>query len=299
MALHIATKSNHQLIQWLRSILHKQRGPQAVLDSLLKGLAELGVDFELNSKTVSDTVAVLQNVQALRHAIELKKSRQITKLLAGPNIVISPKDADSIMENPSIDHCIVPSIWVRDFYLSQSPVLQGRIAVWAAGVDDPGEPDARQPRDTILIYQKNGPIELLDRLVESIKSKGHKVETIVYGKYKQVDYFDTLERSKLVIFLTQSESQGIAQQEAWMRNVPTLVWNPGHWQYNDYSWSDEKLSSPYLNDMCGKFFTGETDFPQMLDFILEHLKAFTPREYALQRFTHKTSAQNFLEILKK
>lgn len=297
MALTLLTKPPHSYIYTLINSFRQQRGPQVVLNSLMKGLGELKIEYILNPNKMSDTAIVLQNTNALRLAINLKKQGKIKALFAGPNIVITPKDADNILENPLIDKIIVPSQWVKDFYSSLSPIIEDKIYIWSAGVDDPGEPKPINERDTILIYQKNGSIELLNRLVKSLKLKSYQVEIITYGKYKQEDYFPKLKQTKLAIFLTQSESQGIAQQEAWIRDVPTLIWNPGKWQYNEYSWQDKKISSPYLTDACGTFFTSIEEFDIKLIKMLNNLSAYTPRQYALNNFTHKKSAQNFLKII--
>ncbi len=296
--LTLLTKPPYSIIDTLKDKIRPQRGPGAVVYSLTKGLYELSVEYNLNPRKInSDTVAVLQNPKALRYAIEQKKQGQIKHLLAGPNIAVTPNDFGNLSTNPLIDKILVPSQWVKDFWLSQSPILQNKIFLWPAGVDDPGEPTPLVERETILIYQKNAPNDLLNSLVESLKLKVNKVEIITYGKYKQTDYFAKLSKTKLVIFLTQSESQGIAQQEAWMRDIPTLVWNPGKWQYNGYSWQDEKISSPYLTDTCGKFFSSIEEFEIKLEQMLNNLESFSPREYSLENFTHKKSAEKFIEII--
>ena len=100
MKLNILTKKPYSIVTTFKNLLHPLRGPQAVLDSLCKGLDELNIDYTLNPKTVSDTVVVLQNTNALQMAIDLKKQGKIKQLLAGPNIVITPKDANGILENP-------------------------------------------------------------------------------------------------------------------------------------------------------------------------------------------------------
>jgi len=309
--INLLTKSPFSIIEIIKNQIRPQRGPEAVLCSLLTGLQELGIKYNLNPKKLnSETVAVLQNVNALRYAIEQKKQKKIKYLLAGPNIVVTPKEAGAIYEYSLIDKIIVPSNWVKNFYSFLSPIIKDKIYIWPAGVDDPGESAPLTERDTILIYQKNTSDEILNKIIQKIKvypikfANGGseqfnrvKIDIIKYGKYKQADYFTKLKKTKLAIFLTQSESQGIAQQEAWMRDVPTLVWNPGNWQYNEYMWQDIKISSPYLTDTCGEFFTSIEEFDIKLIKILSNLSAYTPRQYALNNFTHKKSAQNFLTII--
>ncbi len=82
-----------------------------------------------------------------------------------------------------------------------------------------------------------------------------------------------------------------------MRDVPTLVWNQGKIQYKEHIITDTKLSSPYLTNECGKFFSSLNDFIDKLNEMLNNLTNFTPRQYALTNFTNKKSASIFLDII--
>lgn len=295
--LTLLTKPPLSPLDYIKEILKPARGPQMVAISLQKGLAELGYSYVFNPKYPTDTVAVLQNPKALRFAIQQKKQGKIKTLLAGPNIVVTPKEANAIYEHPLIDKIILPCEWTKNFYSSLSPIIKDKIYIWPAGVDDPGEPTPLAQRDTILVYQKNASDELLNQILKNLKITKLKITIINYGKYKQADYFAKLNKAKLAIFLTQSESQGIAQQEAWMRDVPTLVWNPGKIQYKEHIITDTKLSSPYLTNECGKFFSSLDEFIDKLNEMLNNLTNFTPRQYALTNFTNKKSASIFLDII--
>ena len=59
----------------------------------------------------------------------------------------------------------------------------------------------------------------------------------------------------LAVFLSSSESQGIALAEAWSMNVPTFVWNPKPKELNGRYFPSVD-SAPYL--------TPETEFPGKL-----------------------------------
>ena len=81
-----------------------------------------------------------------------------------------------------------------------------------------------------------------------------------------------------------------------MRDVPTLVWNRGYWQYKQYKWQ-ESSSAPYLNDSCGMFFKNKDDFGNKLNIFIKNLPNFKPRKYSLENFTDKIPAQNYLKII--
>jgi hypothetical protein len=108
---------------------------------------------------------------------------------------------------------------------------------------------------------------------------------------------ELLDRTKLMIVLSPSESQGIALCEAWMKDVPTLVWNRGYWQMDDRIWYDEKISSPYLVDQCGYFFKNFDDFKEKYSYCLANMNTFKPRDHAISHFSSKVVVQNFLNLI--
>jgi len=282
---------------YIRNHFFHYEGPAAVLGSLLRGFDKLKIDYQLNPKLqdISDIVCVISGVGALKWAIKAKKGGKIKKIIAGPNIVITPEDAGSILLNEAIDLVIVPSQWVKDFYASFKPGFGERIGVWAAGVENPKD-FQEKPRERCLIYKKNVDENLFNFILKYLKSQSIEYKTIKYGKYKREEYFDLLEKVKFAIFLSKSESQGLALQEAWMRNVPTLVWNRGYWQYKKYKWQGSS-SAPYLTEDCGIFFKDRNDFKNKFNIFIKNLSNFKPRKYSLENFTDEITAKNYLKII--
>ena len=148
----------------------------------------------------------------------------------------------------------------------------------------------------ILLYIKQCPENIFLQVQSELKSHGIQTVEFWYGKFTKKDYFDALNTAKWVIYLQESESQGIALHEAWMHDVPTLVWNRQYWKYKDIIWYDEKISAPYLDDVCGLFFD-ETDFSQKLSLFLSQLWVYSPREYSLQNFTNSQTTKKLLQYL--
>ena len=227
--LHIITKKpNHYFsIEYLkfiaRKILKKRRGPQAVGASLTRGFKEINFPYKINAKLEkTDTLYVNESLDALRWAIKLKRAGKITRLIAGPNIVVTPDELNYLISAPEIDLYLTPSEWVRNWWLSINPNLKKRLVVWAAGVKDfPEEKPAE--KNLILIYKKSVPPELFSKIINILKGKSLNYRVIVYGKFKQAEYFSLLAQSFVMVYLQELESQGISLLEAWSRNVPTLV----------------------------------------------------------------------------
>lgn len=294
--IHLLSKEAYK--RYLRQLLGIKRGPDSVLSSILRGLNELNFPFEYNPAISDikpdDIVLVNGSIEALKRMIKEKQRGRFGKLVTGPNMVVTPDDYEGVINSPEIDTILQPSDWVKDFYVSVSPQLVDKIKVWPAGVSVP--PDSDKRRSEILIYLKH---TLEEKQLDLIKKSlgAHPYRIINYRDYKQSDYFYKLEKAKVMIYISLSESQGLALQEAWVRDVPTLVWDRGLWEYNGYSWKAKKISCPYLNDMCGMTFSNISNFKSAFDSCLDRLDQYRPRQYVTQNLTDKKSVELMLDII--
>jgi len=276
----------------IRAISGRKSGPMAVLESLRRGLAARGVVFSVNNR-IFETVHVISGVRALKYALKLKRAGIIKTLIVGPAIVVFPDDADKIILDKNIDVIVFPSLWTKDFFCSRYPELKDKIEIWPAGVADPGEPKAKN--GSVLIFYKNNQ-GLLKGIVEFLKGK-IKYDIIEYGRFKQADYNKSLNDHQYLVYLSDSESQGIALQEAWVRNIPSFVWNRGYWQVGGAKWPDAKISAPYLDEASGWFFKDLPDFKNKFFDFMAH--DFSPRKYCLANLSDKKSTEIFMKIIKK
>lgn len=279
----------------LRCVLNKSRGPQAVNDSLKRGLDELGVEYLWNKKNLNKDSIIFVNdsLDALKWAIRLKQKNKIKKLISGPNMVAFPDDYNKIILSKEIDLILFPSQWTKDFFCSKYQELNQKIKLWPAGVAY--SPESNIEKKGVIIFGKNNQT-LQDDIVKYIDGKIDYI-VIEYGQFKQKDYYSLLNKNKHLIYISNSESQGLALQEAWMRNVSTMVWNRGYWQSGAEKWFNEKISAPYLNNQSGLFFKDINDFENKFDQFLN--SDFSAREYCLNNLSDKKSAEIFLEIIKE
>ncbi|MEI6528161.1 MAG: hypothetical protein WCO10_00630 [bacterium] len=275
----------------IRAWLNRKTGPISVLESMERGLRELNIEFSTN-KRVSEITYVISGINTLKYALEQKKKGLINLLIVGPAIVILPNEAQEILLSEGIDVIILPSQWNKDLYCSKYPQLENKIAILPAGVKDPAAKDVN--RNGILIYNKSSDEIMLKEIVKSITNKT-PYQIINYGNFKQDEYYKLLEKYRHLIYLSPSESQGIALQEAWIRGVPTFVWNRGYWEYNGKTWLDDKISAPYLTEECGMFFKDTEDFNKKIDAFLA--KDFRPREYCLHNLSDKIFAQKLIGLI--
>jgi hypothetical protein len=283
------------------------------MQSVLRGLRQLNyTDYKINPAMGEihngDTIWVNESLLALREVIELKKhfikSGKKVKLVAGPNLVVHPNDNDNIIYDENIDIILQPSEWTKKFYEESVPgptknivKVREKIKVWAAGVEDTFEDLNGTNRNEIIIYQKNAPSEILETVEDTLREKKLPYAVVKYGSYKHSVFLNRLNNTKGLVFLSTSESQGITLNEAWIRNVPTLVWDRGFWQRNNITFHHLKISCPYLNDKTGLTFQNTVDFSEKFDRFLEQISSYRPREYSLENFTDKVTTRKYLDIM--
>lgn len=269
-----------------RRIMRKYTGPDAVKDSLIRGLTELDIDFRLNNPSVGDTVTVLSGPNALKDAIKNKRAGRIRKLVAGPNIVILPNYNDGLILDNAIDIILVPSDWVAELWTKEVPKIADKIKVWPAGV-------AISPPSTRLglpiIYDKLNDSVLIEKITSQIGDH----HLFKYGYFQHADYLSALSEAPFLIYLAESESQGMALQEAWAHDIPTLVNYSDTWRNGDMTWHAPQINAPYLTPELGTVFDKISDIPGMIDSI----KDLRPKNYCDENLSDTVCAQKLLELI--
>jgi hypothetical protein len=280
----------------------KFRGHFAVTRSLVTGLMKLKYDFNYNPKNIKnlyENVIVLAGVKTLKQCIELKENGLIKNLYAGPNIVIFSSDHNYIISNKQINKVITPSKWVSEMYIKECPLLINRCIEWPAGIDiDYWSPNLNINKSQIIIYDKrleDSKVEI-NKYIDLIKSYGFSIRILKYGTYTHKDYFDQLNRTQLMIcFSNGSESQGIAWNEAWSMNVPTLIFESNT---NVYAGKFYKCSSaPYLNSNNGSFFNDISSFKNLFISWINKEIIFEPRKWSILNASDEISAKQLYHNL--
>lgn len=287
----------------LFSITKKSRyiyfgGPESVIRSLTVGLTGLKTPHQLNPWfwKVSATVGVVAGVDSLKWALAAKQKGFIRTIVAGPNIVMTPLDEHGLLQNQAINKIVVPSQWNKEWWLTFDQALASLIIPWPAGVEDRGP--GRDSKGFCLIYAKNVDEKIFRSIIDTLWEHKYSIVVSQYGQFKQAEYFRLLGKARFIVYLNQSESQGLALTEAWMANVPTLVWNRGYFEYQGKRFEDATVAAPYLSAECGLTFKDEADFEGKLIEFKERYDSLHPRDYALAHFTDLHAARNYLAILR-
>jgi hypothetical protein len=114
-----------------------------------------------------------------------------------------------------------------------------------------------------------------------LNQKGYQVSELKYGFFLHKDFLIELKKSVLLVgFTNGSESQGIAWNESWSCDVPTLIFENN---LNVYNGREYKCSTaPYLNQSNGLFFTSIDDFKEKIEFWETNKEKFTPRQWTIE-----------------
>ncbi len=280
-------------------------GHPAVVRSLVAGLKKMGISFNKNPRyeeDVSDHVVVLANVQALKQAISWKRSGKIKKLFAGPNLMTRADEHGGVLGISEIDICIVPSDWVKKAYEEELPALKGRVVCWYAGIDPRfWKPEcllSEKSLRNVLVYWKTEPESFCIAVEKILMNFGFNPIRMQYGKYDLHSYKRIATQCLFAVFISRSESQGIALAEVWAMDIPTLVWNPKKLKAHNRVYSIVS-SCPYLCEKTGKDWGNFKDFKQLISTVDELLPSFTPRTWILENMTDEKSAQLMIDIIRQ
>lgn len=284
---------------WWKILWRKIYGPMSVYYSLVRWLEELkkewnNIVYNVNpsQKDIHDIVVVLIGKDTLRYVLDLKQQWIIKKLLAWPAISV-PIDNHDTFFDPNIDHILIPSNRVRDYFVSLWVNVE-RILLWPAGVADTGI--SKKLKNTILIYKKTCPDSLYQKVIDFLELHWYNYITLHYGKFQFSEYQQLLDESVAMIYLQESESQWIALQEAWIKDIPTLVWDRWYRIYKHIKRESKQISCPLMVDECGMLFT-ETDFRKQFTVFISKLSEYSPRRYCTDNLSDRISAKKLLSYI--
>jgi hypothetical protein len=295
---HFTSAYSFRKLTILTDVMAPRTGPFFVRQSLISGLSLLDIPFNINppSDQVGDAVAVISGVKNLRTAIQWKASGKISCLVGGPNIMNSPKEFNYLFAQKELDACLVPSYWIQIAYEEDAPSLKGRIRLWFSGIDTDYWKPTQSNKAKVLVYWKTEP-EFFCKQVESLLHQyGYETIRVRYGSYTQETYRNILNQSQFAVFITRSESQGIALAEAWAMDVPTLNFDPGSLTYRGKVYSIVS-SCPYLSEDTGKTWKEIGELEALLQNYKAISQSFNAREWMLKNMTNQASALQLISII--
>jgi glycosyltransferase involved in cell wall biosynthesis len=237
----------------------------------------------------------------------LKKETPVIAAIGFPY----PAELPDLCKQYNVKKYLQHSDWTLDLARSSGIYDDNIFDLWPAGINTeqwtPAPERAKKETD-VLIYNKlyweteKVNEELLQPIKNHLQSNGYTYTEIIYGKYSPQEYAEKLKGSKVMIFLSAHESQGLAYQECLSCEVPVIAWNPGFWLDPvrfKYNRPVVKASSvPYFDERCGMKFNNAAEFTSVFGEFFEKALSnkFKPREYILENLSIERSTERMLEI---
>jgi hypothetical protein len=282
-------------------------GHRRVFLNLCAGLDRLGVRYRANdfrhARRHPDELACVIGQPFLLDAVAWKNP-----ILFGAAVYSHPCECPDLFRRYPVKKVLVPGEWMRRMF---EPQWGTAVLAWPVGIDtDLWRPSPPEGKDVdVLVYDKvrweHDKFEktLIDPVVDCLRRRGLRLETIRYGYYKEESFRRLLGRSRAMVFLCEHETQGIAYQQALACGVPILAWDRGGcWQ--DPSYYPHKVrfgpvsSVPYWDERCGRKFADAAEFPGRLEEFLDASAAgkLTSRDYVLENLTLERCARHYADI---
>lgn len=292
-----------------------KKGAKALVDSLLQGFRKSGVKVTINPKNKKQLtsyvyIPAVRSYKEIEVLYRLKKEGIVKKVIVGPLGIIHPDSRNNIVEHDCIDHVVVASEWMIKYISSLNEKVKQKTIAIPAGVN-PSYFDIKNKAidNRVLLYTKNTDkyedtkkqeqetIKLLDQLNIDYKH-------IIYGKYKEDEYKDALSKCELVIFINQSETQGIAFAESWASGKPTIVYDKktpvaiiGNGIKRDINYYK---TCPYIHKKNGLLFKNSFELETILKSYKDNKKAFlqqfSPSKWVKENMSNKLYAEKIIDL---
>lgn len=285
-----------------RIVRGKQRpgGVMMIVLSLMKGLDKIGIPYRFNDynyiKNHTEEIACIIGKPNV-----LFEWTWENPILFGAGIYSHPIECpDLFVKYPNVKRFLVPGDWMRKMC---EPYYGNKVIAWPAGIDtDDWLPSATVSKEfDFLIYDKIQGDKLTDSIVKTLKEQSLTYQFIKYGNYTHIELKQKLANSKAAIFLSKSETQGLAYQQILSANVPIFAWDRGGY-WRDPAYFPDKVkyqpvsSVPYWDNRCGLKFADIDEFSVKLPEFAAKIGQFEPRKYILENLTLEKSAQMYYDI---
>lgn len=261
-------------------------GQHMVALNLLKGLDLAGISYRYNDyKYAKNNPNELIGVIGKPFLIFERKFNN--PILFGASVFSHPIDSPDFFNlYTNVKKMLVPGPWIYNMF---KEVYGNKIECWPVGIDtDFWKNNNAKEKYDVLIYNKlrwgDYRTEYLKNLNLILESKGLSYSQINYGNYKPEELKNIVDECKIVIFLCEHETQGLAYQQILSMNKPILALDKeSYWE--DPFYYPEKVkykpvsSVPYWDNTCGEKFKSIDEVSEKLNLMFNKIDSYTPRVF--------------------
>ena len=282
-----------------RASQSRVRGPQKRYTNLIKGLTRIGYPFVVNKDlNATRRLYIQDDRQALRY-VGLSKAFKVV----GPNLFVMP---DDIPEDISLKGLLYLQgcDWAKRMWehvgFDACP-----IRIWPVGIDTDmfRPPGIRSSDRSVMVYHKWRDTEGLRLILDALYELHLPYHIVLYGQYDEQEYLRLLKGTSFMIYYSCSESQGMALQEAMACDVPIVVCDAisifqevGEHEFDNSLRDFLVTSAPYFDETCGIKITDLSQLKHSIEFMMDNLKGFAPREYVLHNLSLEGQARAFVKL---
>ncbi len=275
----------------------KINGPGKVVKNLIKGLDKIKYPYVINKDINATKRCYIPN--RLMALLKLQKAK--SKVIVGPNLFVLPDEIPSYVKLRDTIY-LQPSQWALDLW-KMLGFNKALLKVWPTGIDTDSFYPVRQSNKKITVYHKKRSKQELEQIENTLQRMGLDYHKVTYGNYDEQEYRTILKSTSFIIWYGCHESQGIALQEALASGVPVLVFDVKslseqvpcpHWPSRIREF--EVTSAPYFDSRCGIKTKDLNTLRQSIEFMVDNLKSFRPREFILENLSLAKQANELIKL---
>lgn len=287
----------------LRAVVRRARGKQVntgfyiAFLALADGLRKLGCDVRINNFAAARRWPAYP-IGVAGYPSVLEQVDLPNPTIFGPGDPGFPDTAGHWARQAKVRFVIQPSPWFVEYY---RPFCGDKMLCCPVGIDTDVLEDTHGLVKSVdvLIYDKirwdreTVVPALRDRLIRKLEDEGLTYQILEYGKHSQQSYFAALRAARVMAFLCEHETQGLACEEALGMNVPVFAWEEKRLidpRQQPFVTPDFQVSNvPYFDARCGETFT-LADLEAGFDAFWARLPRYRPREYVAETLTPAATA---------
>jgi hypothetical protein len=283
-------------------------GQTRIFLNLCAGLDGLRVPYQINNyKHLRSNPKELACILGKPHVLD--KIVWGNPILFGAAVFSHPIDDPRLFERLPVKRILVPGPWCKTMF--EAVWNNGAIEAWPVGIDtELWRPINSEPKPIdVLLYDKvrwdhdQYEATLIEPIRVELRKRRLSFREIRYGSYVEEDFHLALRQCRVMIFLCEHETQGIAYQQALSCGVPIFAWDRGgYWQDPHYFPHRIKFgpvtSVPYWDERCGRRFGDVVGFAAGWQEFWDSAgsQRFAPRDYVVENLTLEQCARRYVDL---